>query len=193
MSGKARVTLEIAARMLAAIAEGRPVYRACKENVITDLDWIEAQLRDPELAAAATKAEKARAYRYMDEAIEIADTDPDPHRARVRTHVRMTAAARFDRNKFGDQPQPVQLAVSFSGTLDAARARVLTAVKVEALPTPPVPGHVAYCDLYATSTEPAFHDPLEAEGDSIVTRPDKVSRELAEMVRLPATLDDALD
>ena len=192
-----RVTPEIEARMIAAIADGRPVYRATAENGITALDWVRAVIGNPELAAAVRHAEHARAQRLMDEALEIADTDLDPHRARVRTHVRMKSAGAYDRNKFGESiPQTVNVAVAIDGALAEARGRVLNAVLVPALPSPPTPGRAEYsteCDPGATTDEVPFYDPMQDQGDSIATRPDKVARELAEMVRLPRTLGDALD
>ena len=192
-----RMTPEIEDRMIAAIADGRPVYRAAAENGITAYDWVEAWHRNPDLAVRIHKAEKARAQKLMDEALEIADRDPDPHRSRVRTHVRLKSAGAYDRNKFGESlPQTINLGVSLTGALAEARGRVLNAVLVPALPSPPTPGRAEYstdCDHDATIEDVPFYDPLQDQGDSIATRPDKVARELAEMVRLPRTLDEALD
>lgn len=191
------ITPEVVGRMLDAISEGRPTYRACRENGLRTLHWLKTVTADPDLAAAVSQAEKCGAQRMVEEALEIADTDPDPHRARVRMIGRHWIAGRVYREKYGDQNNlTVSIGVDLSGALMAARQRVLTAVKVESLPAPPAPGRAEYsdaCDPGATQAEPAFPDPLEDQGDSIVTRPDRVSRELAEIIRQPVLLDDVLD
>lgn len=103
-------------------------------------------------------------------------------------------ASRIFREKYGETTPNVAIHVgAISGALAEARQRVLIGAKVETLPSPPMPDRVEYCDLDATSAAPVFNDPLERQGDSVATRPDKVSRDLAEMVRLPTTLGDALD
>jgi hypothetical protein len=84
----------------------------------TFIDWSK---RTPELRAQYDKAFLDRRDTYFDEMIEIADTEPDPQKAKVRIDARKWAWARQDRKRFGDSmtltgdpDAPVQLVLNGS-------------------------------------------------------------------------------
>jgi len=63
-------------------------------------DW---RKRTPELEAQYDKACEDRKDTFFEELIDIADTEPDPQRARNRMDARKWAWARMDRGRFGDK------------------------------------------------------------------------------------------
>ncbi len=65
----------------------------------TFLRWIAA---DGALADRYARAREMQAAHYADEIVEIADTDPDPNRARVRIDARKWVAVKLLPKKFGD-------------------------------------------------------------------------------------------
>jgi hypothetical protein len=67
------------------------------------MTFNEWRKRTPELSAQYDKACLDRRDTYFEELIEIADTDPDPQRARNRMHAREWAWARQDRKRFGER------------------------------------------------------------------------------------------
>lgn len=70
------------------------------------------------------EAMRDRAHLLVDEIIEIADTDPDPKRARVRVDTRKWAAARYLPNFYGDR-------LAVTGAADGAPIKVEGSKPVE--------------------------------------------------------------
>jgi hypothetical protein len=58
---------------------------------------------DP-LATLYARARQSRADVIVDEIIDIADTETDPHKAKVRVDARKWAAGKFNRLLYGDDP-----------------------------------------------------------------------------------------
>lgn len=92
----------------------------CEEKGMPDrttvIGWSK---RTPELRAQYDQAYVDRQETYFDELIHIADTEPDPQRARNRMEARKWAWARMNRKKFGDS-------MTLSGDPDAPVQLVLT-------------------------------------------------------------------
>lgn len=63
---------------------------------------------------------------YFDELIEIADTEPDPQRARNRMDARKWAWARMNRKKFGDK---VEMDATVTGTIETITRRIIDPAK----------------------------------------------------------------
>lgn len=102
-----RFSQELFDRICARIAAGgddNSLRKICEESGMPDRgtfgDWSK---RTPELRAQYDQAFIDRRDTYFDEMIDIADTDPDPHRAKVRIEARKWAWARQDRSRFGDK------------------------------------------------------------------------------------------
>lgn len=93
------------------------------------LDWLDftmAVKKSPILSAAMTAAQEARAEVLVDEAIEIADIEPDANRARVRVDMRKWAASKFNRTKFSDHVElTLREAPDLNAALEEARKRAL--------------------------------------------------------------------
>ncbi len=73
-----------------------------------------------------TAAQQSRAELLVEEIIDIADNEPDPHKARVRTDVRRWYASKMQPNKYGDRIDVnVTQTVDITQALTDARARTL--------------------------------------------------------------------
>lgn len=107
---------------LASGGDENSLRRICQEDGMphkdTFKDWSR---RTPALAAQYEKAMLDRRDTYFDEMIEIADTEPDPQKAKVRIDARKWAWARQDPKRFGDRmtltgdpAAPVQLVLNGS-------------------------------------------------------------------------------
>jgi hypothetical protein len=69
----------------------------CRE---TFNDW---RKRTPELQAQYDKAREDQKDTFFEELVEIADTEPDPQKARNRMDARKWVWARMDPKRFGDR------------------------------------------------------------------------------------------
>jgi len=80
----------------------------------------------PHLAANIAQAMAIQAHALADEAKEIADTDPDPNRARNRINVRQWLAARRNPKEYGDKMEVTSNhSISVLTVLTEARGRLL--------------------------------------------------------------------
>lgn len=88
---------------IASGGDGNSLRKICLEPGMPHKDtFIDWSKRTPELRAQYDKAFLDRRDTYFDEMLEIADTEPDPQRAKVRIDARKWAWARQDRKRFGD-------------------------------------------------------------------------------------------
>jgi hypothetical protein len=91
-------------KRIAAGGDENSLRKICEESGMPDrgtfMDWTK---RTPELRAQYDQAYLDRQDTYFDELIDIADTEPDPQRARNRIDARKWAWARMNRKKFGDK------------------------------------------------------------------------------------------
>ena len=83
----------------------------------------------PELFDAYTRARHFRAELMADEIVQIADTDPDPQRARNRIQARQWRTAKLDPKTFSDRIDiNVTQTVDVASALSEARSRILRPV-----------------------------------------------------------------
>lgn len=88
------------------IAHGKSLRAACQEagrpRTSTFLEWM----RDDELLAEQyARAREDQADYIAGEVLEIADTEPDPNKARVRIDARKWAAGKLKPKVYGDRIQ----------------------------------------------------------------------------------------
>lgn len=84
----------------------------------------------PELEQQYSFLQAFRAEVLVDDALDIADTDPDPMRARNRIDVRKWAASKFKPSKFADRIDVhTPDLINIQSALDLARSRALSVVK----------------------------------------------------------------
>lgn len=85
------------------IAGGKSLVSWCKENNI-GYSTITAHLaKDPVFQVKYAQAREAAADFHVDEVIAIADSEPDPAKARVRVDARKWVAAKMKPKKYGDK------------------------------------------------------------------------------------------
>jgi hypothetical protein len=98
----------ICERILERNKEGNPrsLRDVCTDDDMpserTVYQWLAAQ---GEFATMYTRAREMRANMIADDTLEIADTEPDPHKARVRIDARKWWAAKTSPKKYGDKIQ----------------------------------------------------------------------------------------
>lgn len=80
----------------------------------------------PDLMNSYDRAQQARTEMLVDEIVEIADTEPDPQKARVRTDCRKWVASKMKPNKYGERLDiNINQTVDISSALTDARKRAL--------------------------------------------------------------------
>ena len=86
------------------IAEGESLRRICEtpgmRSVPTVLRWIGDS---PAFAEQYARAREAQADGFADEIVQIADTEEDPNRARVRIEARKWVAGKLRPKVYGDR------------------------------------------------------------------------------------------
>ena len=98
----------ICERILERNKDGNPrsLRDVCKDNDMpsekTVYKWLTAEV---EFAKMYTGAREMRANMVADDTLEIADTEPDPQKARVRIDARKWWAAKTSPKKYGDKIQ----------------------------------------------------------------------------------------
>jgi hypothetical protein len=120
------------------IAEGESLRQVCAGDDMpgrrTVMEWLEAR---PEFQAQYARAHERQAEHLAAEIIEIADTEPDPHKAKVRVDARKWAASKLLPRKYGDR---VELTGRDGGAIqlqavpsddDRARAMALLLLKAQ--------------------------------------------------------------
>lgn len=78
----------------------------------------------PELSASYSRLKETRVDRLVDETIEIADTEPNPFKAKVRIEARQWLASKLIPKTYGDRLDlNLQTTVDLRGALEEAKSR----------------------------------------------------------------------
>jgi hypothetical protein len=108
-----------------AVFNGESISAYLKDVGFPPTIFYETLDRCPDLSARYARAKKYKAEAQVDEIVEIADTDPDPQRARNRIQARQWAASKLSPHIYGDKLDlNVTNVVDLGGALSAAKARV---------------------------------------------------------------------
>lgn len=76
-------------------------------------------------------ARESRSDLHADEIVDIADNDPDPHRARNRIDARKWLASKMNAKQYGERLDVnVQGTIDLAGIVNAARQRLSGTVQV---------------------------------------------------------------
>ncbi len=95
-----------AKRICELIASGQSLRTICKDGKLPSRATVCQWLADNEDFQRAMRfARDIQADTLADEMLEIADTDPDPQRARLRIDARMWYAAKLRPKKYGNRPE----------------------------------------------------------------------------------------
>jgi hypothetical protein len=104
MGRPSRYNEKLAETICERIAEGESLRRICEDpglpNRSTVHEWLR---REPVFSDQYARARELQADHYADEIIEIADTEPNPQRARVRIDARKWTAAKLRPKKYGNR------------------------------------------------------------------------------------------
>lgn len=92
--------------IIGRMAQGKSMAEVCRRrhmpNKKTVMDWLS---NDPTFAENYRDAYRDREQHYFEEIVEIADTEPDPKRAKVRMEAREWTLARMNPKKYGQRIQ----------------------------------------------------------------------------------------
>ena len=113
-------------RICARIAAGESLLSICKSEGMPSTDafykWLACNVQ---LSAKYAAAREQQADFYADSIVEIADTEPDPNRARARVDARKWYASKLRPKVYGDKLDiAVTHTLDLSGALDEARQRL---------------------------------------------------------------------
>ncbi len=98
------------------LADGLSLRRVCEADDMPNRDTVRRWLgkREP-FRRMYVAAREMQAEHFVDEVIEIADTDDNPTHARVRIDARKWAVVKLAPKKYGDKSE-----IEMSGSLDIA-------------------------------------------------------------------------
>jgi hypothetical protein len=120
-------TLEKVKRALILYSVEGDLRNVCELAGIAYITIFEARKEYPIIEQAYQIAREMRADILADEVTEIADTDPNPHSARIRCDARRWAAGVLNRKVYGEKvDMTIEGRVDMSLALTEARQRVLT-------------------------------------------------------------------
>lgn len=112
------------------VAEGYSLRKIMEEHGVHPGTFIRALGADTELEQEYNLAQQIRSEQLVEEIIEIADTDHDPIRARVRIDARKWYASKMRPSKYGDKLDiNVHQVVDIRGAIEAARARSIEVIE----------------------------------------------------------------
>lgn len=156
------VPRELALEILDAIENGASMTAACKARNVSASAFL-AAIRRETLETEYQASQRARADLLAWETVHIADTDPDPQRARNRISARQWVAGRVNPDAWGDKRT-----VSLEGRLDIRAA--IAAADVTYLPheqghDPQVIDYQPIPALEPTDQESEDDDPDTIPGD----------------------------
>ncbi len=102
------------ATILKRIAEGQSLKSICDTKGMPSRETVYTWLaKDAEFLDKYARAREDQADFYADEIIDIADTEPDSNKARVRIDARKWKASKLQPKKYGDK-----IDVNHSGTIE---------------------------------------------------------------------------
>lgn len=98
-------TADIGDKICLRIGMGKSLVKICKELHIKYYQVFEWLKENEEFSNNYTCAREAQADFHADEIIDIADTEPDANKARVRIDARKWVAGKMKPKKYGDSTQ----------------------------------------------------------------------------------------
>lgn len=111
-----KMTPEMFREIVAAVAEGERVKPLLQARKIQPIDFYAYLDESPENSQLYARASQAKSEIYAEDAVEIADTDDNPARARNRIDIRKWWAGK-NNSKYNDKVE-----ISVSGSIDLTAA-----------------------------------------------------------------------
>lgn len=128
---------------LELVSAGEPATKSAKAVGLSNGSFYRALEGDTDLQRAYHLAAQLRAEALADEIVEIADTDPDPHRAKNRMWARTWTASKLRPSRYGEKVMvDVGGSISLRAILDTAEKRraMLLRDHGEVIDLPALPG-----------------------------------------------------
>lgn len=113
--------------IIVEIAAGKTVKVCLLEKNITVYDFYSYLEDNPSASAAFEKALEFKSHGFADDIPDIADTDPDPARARVRIDARRWYASKSCPKKYADRVDINVKHIDITQALASADARLVAA------------------------------------------------------------------
>lgn len=157
-----KISKEAVLAVIKDMAAGASLRSLLARESIHAQVFFDAVFSDPQLTEQYSRARQARTELEVDGLIEIADTEPDPNKARVRIDTRKWIASKMNPNQYGDRIDVnVNQTIDIGGALKEARARALP-------PSTDVVDIIEIKALNTTGLEPVADKPVpENESDDI--------------------------
>ncbi|HNA61474.1 MAG TPA: hypothetical protein PKW79_00150 [Rhabdochlamydiaceae bacterium] len=115
--------------ILELMEDNRSISNALKLAKVKASAFFKALREYPDLQLQFDDVQSALSEQLVDEMLQIADSEPDPNRARNRIHVRQWYASKMKPRKFGEKLDiNMNQTVDLKGALAEARSRVVVAV-----------------------------------------------------------------
>jgi hypothetical protein len=125
VKGKVEISKDILDAILNDIASGKPI-KASIELYCGYWEFMKYLNSHPDAENEYATAQLAKAEAAVDEIFDIADTELDPHRARVRTEIRKWYGEKINSKKYGNRVDVnLNQRVDMSAALVDARNRAL--------------------------------------------------------------------
>lgn len=104
MARPTKYSQELIDNICSQIAEGKSLRTICDDDSMPTRETVRVWLRDNDVFSAQyARARDEQADYYADEIIEIADTEKDPQKARVRVDSRKWVASKLKPKRYGDK------------------------------------------------------------------------------------------
>jgi hypothetical protein len=115
--------------------EGAPLDDCLKKRFIAKWDWHHYIEEHQEAKIAYQKAREYVLENHVEQIVQIADTDENPHRARLRCDVRKWIASKLKPNVYGDRMElNVTNSIDIRAAIEAGRARMRDVSTQDELP-----------------------------------------------------------
>lgn len=122
-------TPEVAKRICDHIASGGYATELKRFGLPSEATVCEWQIKYPEFAELYARAREQRAETFAAQIVEIADTEEDPNRARVRIDARKWIASKLFPRMYGErQTVEINTNISIKAALDEAQSRVIEGI-----------------------------------------------------------------
>jgi hypothetical protein len=161
--------IDAAKRVIELVTEGQKLTEAVKQAGMTLTSFHAAISSERELGPAYARAQEIRADVLVDEAIEAADSNDDPAKARNKMNIRQWAASKYNSKRYGERIDlNINQQISIDGALSEAKRRVLrpvsdqldvTDVEPHAPQALPAPGATDQQSVLPSIPQPADPEP----------------------------------
>jgi hypothetical protein len=156
------LSIALAIEIIDEICSGASLKQTLLNRKVPIPSFFEYIAANPVLSNRYGRAQLARAELLVEEIVDIADTESDPQKARVRTDVRKWYASKMQPQKYGDRVDiNVNQTVDINAALSEAKRRALPSSYQEDVTDGELIETKALTLPRATGSEPVDNPPKE--------------------------------